>query len=57
MYAMVDFICMGLFELQGPRSENNKVNKHTENIAKSNTGPPPAPTNSDLQPIFRRTFS
>ena len=34
-----------------------KENKHTESIAKSNTGPPPAPTNSDLQPLFRRTFS
>ena len=33
-----------------------KMNKHTENIAKSNTGPPPAPINSNLQPLFRRTF-
>ena len=25
-------------------------------IAKSNTGPPPAPINQNLQPLFRRTF-
>ena len=27
-------------------------NKHTESIAKSNTGPPPAPINSNLVPLF-----
>ena len=33
-----------------------KMNKHTESIAKSNTGPQPAPINPNLQPLFRRTF-
>ena len=31
-------------------------NKHTESIAKSNTGPPPAPINSHLQPLICCTF-
>ena len=35
----------------------NKWNKHTESIAKSNTGPPPATTNSNLQPLFRQEKS
>ena len=36
---------------------NVQRNKHSESIAESNTGPPPAPTNSNLQPLFRQEKS
>ena len=36
---------------------HNSFNKYTESIAKSNTGPPPAPTNSNLQPLFHQEQS
>ena len=38
-------------------SFKSDLNKHTESIAKSNTGPPPSPTNSNLQPLFRQEKS